>query len=77
VGITGAFMSKKNISFEENLQNLEKIVADLESGKISLDDSIKKYEEGVKVFKSCKVMLSRAEKKIQILSDTLEEEDFE
>ncbi len=70
-------MSKKNISFEENLQNLEKIVADLESGKISLDDSIKKYEEGVKVFKSCKAMLSKAEKKIQILSDTLEEEDFE
>lgn len=65
------------MNFEENLQSLEKIVADLESGKISLDESLKKYEEGVRFFKSCKALLSKAEKKIQKLSDTLEEEDFE
>ena len=70
-------MSKKNNNFEESLQDLEKIVTELESGKISLDESLKKYEEGVKVFKSCKELLSKAEKKIQSLTSTLEEEDFE
>ena len=70
-------LCQKNKNFEENLQSLEKIVAELESGKISLDDSLKKYEEGVKVFKSCKDLLSKAEKKIQTLTSTLEEEDFD
>tara|TARA_B100000925_G_C21594959_1_gene297934 strand:+ start:67 stop:303 length:237 start_codon:yes stop_codon:yes gene_type:complete len=74
---SGEFMSKKNNNFEESLQDLEKIVTELESGKISLDESLKKYEEGVKVFKSCKELLSKAEKKIQSLTSTLEEEDFE
>lgn len=70
-------MSKKAINFEESLQSLEKIVSELESGNISLDESLKKYEEGVKVFKSCKSLLSKAEKKVQTLTSTLEEEDFE
>ena len=70
-------MSKKVKNFEENLQVLEKIVSELESGKISLDDSLKKYEEGVKVFKACKSLLSKTEKKVQVLTSALEEEDFE
>ena len=70
-------MVKKNASFEENLERLENIVRDLESGNVSLNESMKKYEEGVKVFKSCKDLLSKAEKKIVQLTDSLEEEPFE
>ena len=70
-------MSKKTNTFEENLKELETIVNDLESGNISLDESLKKYEEGVRVFKSCKTLLTKAEKRIQKLTEDLEEEDFE
>lgn len=55
------------IKFEEALKKLEKIVADLESGKISLDDSLKKYEEGVKLSRFCHKTLQAAQKKIQVL----------
>ena len=70
-------MVKKSTSFEENLERLENIVRDLESGNVSLNESMKKYEEGVKVFKSCKDLLAKAEKKIVQLTDSLEEEPFE
>lgn len=70
-------MVKKSTSFEENLERLENIVRDLESGNVSLNESMKKYEEGVKVFKSCKDLLAKAEKKIVQLTESLEEEPFE
>ena len=70
-------MAKKIASFEENLDKLENIVRDLESGNVTLNDSLKKYEEGVKVFKSCKDLLAKAERKIVELTDSLEEEPFE
>ncbi len=56
------------IKFEEALKKLEKIVAELESGKLSLDDSLKKYEEGVKLSRFCHKTLQAAQKKIQILT---------
>ena len=46
-------MSKeKEHSFEKNLQNLENIVEKLESGEIGLEDSVKLYEEGMKIKKN-------------------------
>lgn len=68
-------MAKKN--FEGSLEKLEKLVSELESGELGLDDSIKKYEEGIKLYKSCKEILSESEKKINILTENLMEEDFE
>jgi exodeoxyribonuclease VII small subunit len=55
-------------SFEESLEALEKIVADLESGKLGLSDALARYEEGVKHLKSCQQLLERAERKIELLS---------
>ena len=56
------------MKFEEALTKLEKIVGELESGKLPLDDSLKKYEEGVKLSRLCHKTLQSAQKKIQVLT---------
>ena len=56
------------MKFEEAFKKLEKIVEELESGKLSLDDSLKRYEEGVKLSRFCHKTLQAAQKKIQLLS---------
>ena len=70
-----------NKSFEEMMQNLEAIAKDLESGDLSLDDSVKKFEEGMKISKECSKILEDAEKKITILTKdsegNLKEENFD
>ncbi len=68
-------------SFEEQIQELEKIINELENGNLNLDDSIKKFEEGMKISKECNKMLENAEKKITILlndeNGEKKEENFE
>ena len=54
-------------SFESQIENLEKIVAELENGELSLDESVSKFEEGIKISKECNKTLEEAEKKITIL----------
>lgn len=58
--------------FEEALKRLEKIVAEMEGGELSLDESLKKYEEGVKLSRLCMKKLEEAEKKIEILQKGLD-----
>jgi len=58
---------KENKNFEEMISNLEQIAKDLESGNLSLDDSVKKFEEGMQISKECSKILENAEKKITIL----------
>ena len=72
-------MSKKTevIPLEESLTNLEKIVQELEKGQLGLDESLKKFETGVKLYRSCRETLSDAEKKIKVLTDDLKEEEWE
>ena len=55
------------IKFEDALKKLEKIVADLEDGSLSLDDALGRYEEGVKLSKLCAKRLELAKKKVEIL----------
>lgn len=55
-------------SFEKDLKNLEDIVARLESEDVSLEESMKLYEEGVKLARLCSEKLDKAEKKVEILS---------
>jgi exodeoxyribonuclease VII small subunit len=62
--------------FENSLKELEKIVRELESGDINLDESLKKFEQGIQLYKNCRVTLENAEKKIKILSDQLKEVDY-
>src|SRR6187401_177427 len=55
-------------TFEESLVKLEKIVSELESGKLGLSDALARYEEGVKHLKGCQQLLENAERKIELLS---------
>ena len=53
------------MSFEENMEALEKTVQELENGNLNLEDSIKKFEEGINLSKKCNDILEEAEKRIQ------------
>ncbi|MDE5831031.1 MAG: exodeoxyribonuclease VII small subunit [Clostridia bacterium] len=67
------------IKFEEAIKKLEEIAKDLERGDLSLDDSVSKFEEGMKLSKTCTKILNDAEKRINILIDNdgkIEEENF-
>ncbi len=61
----------EEIKFEKSMERLEKIVEDLEAGNISLEEALKKYEEGVKLLRSCQTTLTQAEKKIEMLTRSL------
>lgn len=67
-------MAKKKPSFEEALQSLETIVEQIESGQIGLEESIKKYAEGIELIKHCRAVLDSAETKIRLLTDAGEGE---
>ncbi|MBD15936.1 MAG: exodeoxyribonuclease VII small subunit [Planctomycetaceae bacterium] len=58
----------KQPSFEKSLEELESIVAKLESGKLGLDESLQQYESGVKHLKSCYSLLTSAERRIALVS---------
>ena len=62
-------------SFEEKMLNLELIKKDLEKDDLSLDDAVKKFEDGMKISRECREILDNAEKKITILLEG-EEKDF-
>ena len=74
-------MSKeKNNDFEANLKNLEVIVDKLESGEIGLEQSVKLYEEGMKIKKICDKKLKDIEmqiKKIRNDKNKIIKEDFQ
>ncbi len=55
------------IKFEEVMKRLEQIVNALEKGNLPLDESLKVFEEGVKLSKNCLRILDDAEKKVEIL----------
>ena len=66
-------------NFEKSMENLENIVTELEKGDLNLDESISKFEEGIKISKQCNKILEEAEKKITILLEKdgeVKEENF-
>lgn len=54
-------------TFEESMKELEEISKKLSGGEVSLDESIKLFESGMKLSNSCQKMLENAEKKVSIL----------
>ncbi len=62
----------EEIKFEKAMERLTKLVEELESGDVALEEAIKKYEEGVKLAKTCQNQLRRAEQKIEVLTKSLE-----
>ena len=72
-------MAAKKKGFEESMTRLEAIVEELENGEFSLEESIKKFEEGLKLGKKCRKLLDEADAKIKLLVEgedgELEERD--
>ena len=56
-----------NLKFEEALARLETIVAELEKGDLPLNDSLKIFEEGIRLSKTCLKMLDDAERKVEVI----------
>jgi len=62
----------EKFQFEKALEDLEKIVGAMESGELTLDQALKKYEEGVGLVRACQSKLTETEKKIEILTRSLD-----
>lgn len=63
-------MSNKELSFEDAMEALEKIVIQLEDDQLPLEKSIELYEQGMKLSKQCDVKLKQAEEKLtQIVNE--------
>jgi len=58
---------KKNINLEKSLADLETLVAELEGGELSLEDAMKKFEQGIKLTRTCQSILKDAEQRVEIL----------
>lgn len=60
-------MAEKKQTFETSLADLEKIVRRLEDGDLSLEESLKLFEDGVKLSRECQERLNQAERRIEVL----------
>ena len=70
---------KKEANFEDTIKQLEVIANELEKGDLNLDESVAKFEQGMKLSKTCSEILENAEKRISILikkDDEVVEENF-
>src|SRR5256885_6059163 len=61
-------LNKNGLTFEQAIERLENIVADMERAELPLEDVLKKYEEGTRLVRFCSQKLEEAEKKIEVLS---------
>lgn len=60
----------KSLKFEEAIEQLEAIIAGIESGDVGLEQSLAEYEKGMKLIQQCRGILGRAEKRIvELTSD--------
>jgi len=59
---------KKSIDFEKKLDQLESLVDNMEKGTLSLEDSLKAFEDGIKITRECQQALKAAELKVEMLT---------
>ena len=62
-----AAKQQSEFNFEEALEELERLVSSMEEGELSLEDSMKAFEKGIKLTRECQTALQKAEQKVQIL----------
>ena len=70
-------MATKPEKFEASLEKLEGLVQKLEEGDLSLEDSLKAFEEGMALVKACEKRLNEAQKKVEVLMKDGGTKDFE
>jgi len=63
--------------FEKSLDELEQLVAKMEEGEQSLDDSLKSFERGIALYRNCQSALEQAELRVKLLSDPQNPDDAE
>ena len=61
-------MNQNNFTFENNMKRLEQIVRAMEQGDVALDDSLKLFQEGTELVRSCRKLLDDAELQVKIIS---------
>lgn len=73
-------MKIENMTYEEAVEALEKIIEELENDNLSLKDSMEKFKRGIALYNHCNDILNKLEGEIKILikddEGTLNEEDF-
>ena len=67
----------KAFDFEKSLEELEKLVATMEEGDLSLDESLKHFERGIALTRSCQQALVEAEQKVRILVNNQGKDELE
>ncbi len=75
--ITVPKTSSKTPSFEQAMAELESLVETMEQGDLSLEESLKSFERGVHLTRTCQQVLKEAEQKIQILSSNTTDAELE
>ncbi len=68
---------KQPLPFEEALSELENLVETLERGDQSLEESLKSFEHGIELTRTCQKALDEAEQKVRMLSGESEQEELE
>ena len=66
-------VKKNNISFEEALKDLEKIVEDLNNGELELEKAITAYEKGIQLKNICEERLKNAQERIELIQNKKQE----
>jgi len=61
--------AKKSYPFEASIEKLEKLVEKMEDGDLTLEESLKVFEEGVKLTRECQQALADAEQKVRVLME--------
>jgi len=65
-----------DVSFESAMIDLEALVTKIETGNLSLEDSLKEFENGIKLSRICQSALKDAERRVKILSDGKDDEQY-
>ena len=60
-------MNEKNATFENNMQRLEQIVRALERGDVALEESLKLFQEGTDLVRTCQTLLDNARQQVQMV----------
>lgn len=72
--------NKEDLSFEEAVQQLEEIIARLEEGNLSLNDSLSEFQKGINLYKQCNNILNKVDGEIKLIldeDDTIKEIKFD
>ncbi len=57
-----------SFNFEKSLADLEQLIGEMEGGELPLEESLKKFEQGIELIRGCQSALSDAEQKVEILT---------